>query len=242
MTNVKILRKKKGIVFCAAPSYRAVTPELAESLLRDGAKAVNIKFPLLNKLPQDGLQFAALAQKYRTGIWFRAEPGKVKELGKPPAKPKIRLVIPASFDEFVRENRATRMRYFAKPYPQHVTPGDMRMLLHSPFKFLKKADAVLLLRGGKVAGMFIVMPGKTSDGEPYMLLAWSCISPELTKAERRDAHYQASRWLKKMGAALPLYAAIHAFNVRSQKFHFKLGLRPEKVVIRQRRATRGKRK
>lgn len=232
----KIIRRDKDYLLCSVPSHNAVGTELVERHLHGKIKSAGFQFPVPRQMPQNGFCFPRVPDKYLLKLAFVAKPGGIKAIGKMSGKPKIRLVIPASPDETKKYFILTNDRYFTKPFGVFVTPQEMEQHCRFCEESAEKTDSVLLMKGEKLAGMFSLIRREPPGVEPYLLLAWSCISPELTKTERLDAHYQISRWLAKKCMGAELRAAIHVFNVRSQKFHFKLGMRPVRVVAQLRPA------
>jgi RimJ/RimL family protein N-acetyltransferase len=227
--KIEIIKRTKDSLRLRVPSHKAVTTELVERYLRGKIKSVGFLFPPV-KLPKDGLQFTHISGKYSMKLGFGVDAGKARQLGKPPRKPKLRLIVPATIEEARKAYHVTHTKYFVNKFKQHLSTKEKYVAGHPTWRWMDKTISVLLLRDSELVGMFTLIRWKMADGNPCRLILWSCISPELGAAERQEAHYQATRWLRRNNLELPLRAAIHAFNVRSQKFHAKLGMRPNMVT------------
>jgi hypothetical protein len=228
----KILRKGDDFIHCEVAYVKDITTRLLDSLLCGGIKTAYFRFPPLKKFPQDGLPFADVDARYALKLGFTARPGGIRRLGKISGRPKLHLAIPATPDEmadnYIRTDREYFLKHFAKLLPENEKGYSRRVVK----KGFANSDVVLLLLDGKTVGMACLNQPRERYGEMCRLLAWDCISPKLTKAQRLDAHYQLSGWLMKLCADVALTAHVDAFNVRSQKFHFKLGMRPDALAAR----------
>jgi hypothetical protein len=231
MPKAKLVKKGKDFVVLQVPSYTAVTGEMAEKYLHGNIKSILFRFPSPKALPENGVTFQRVDPKYATKLLFRCDSG-LKQLGKRPAKPLVRLVIPASGEELGRESRRTLTRFSLDTGGSYMSDRARRGYEKYIRDIAPKTNSIFIMKDGKILGMFSIVDDWKDGGKKCRLLAWSYIDASLSKAERADAHYQASRWLIKNTAGLQVIAGIYAANARSQKFHFKLGMRPVAVAIK----------
>jgi hypothetical protein len=227
----RIFRKGPGYIIYKIPSYKCVTQALVEQYPDTKGNAVYFEFPQVKKLPDEGIQFPEVTSKYYIHSYWRAPEG-LKTMGKPARKPLVRLVLPASGNELIRELRRTLTQYMLKPFKNQLPLPYFPLVRKYMRNISGKSNAVFIMKGEKIVGMFNLEGREYAQNKMFQYLEWSYLDASLTKAERADAHYQASNWLEKNTKGMLTTCGIFPFNVRSQKFHFKLGLRPFKIFAR----------
>ena len=121
-------------------------------------------------------------------------------------------------------------RYFKKPFRKYLSPRYLEEDKKYYSDLLPTSNTILIMKGDKRVGLYSLLKVKR-NGRFCKVVPFSFISHDLTKAERLDAHFQITNWIKNNADGLEVSGGVHAANVRAQRFAIKFGLKPVRVVV-----------
>lgn len=134
--------------------------------------------------------------------------------------------------EYRRMCQRTYTEYFFKPFREYQE-RDYKKENRDFFKnHFPKTKGISVRRGGKVVSMMSVlhMPADGKAYRPMSWITWVWVDARLSKEERKAIHGMLGGWLKRLPGKY-FGGAIHAVNIRSQKWFMRMGARPVQVFF-----------
>lgn len=174
-----------------------------------------------NPLPED---------KYICRINYLAGRKQVRATGGRAADAGLTLQPFRNFKEHKTLELWSHDKYFAKPFKKYMSPAH-KAEARVYYKMLKDTESAVLRRGAKSVGMITMLrlPGANLP-KPLHWITWVWIAPELSPAERRQAHTLLAGWMKNNSIKY-VGCSVHSANVRSQKWFLKMGFKPVRVFF-----------
>ena len=137
-----------------------------------------------------------------------------------------------SMAEYKRTTMRTHKRYFVNPFSAYMAGNHKEEDRVYYSQYLPKTKGISVRKAGKIVGMMSIIrfPKNGRSYTPCSWISWLWVDGALPKEERKAAHAMLGGWLKKLPGRY-FGGAIHAVNLKSQRWFLKMGARPVQVFF-----------
>jgi hypothetical protein len=227
MKHLELLAKNENVLLYYTKDYALITDKLIASM--EWPKAVPLLGFAFNPFaPKGGCLGKKVKGDYVVRYMYGAKTSSLKPVGKEMKSSPLTLRPPKNAKETLAITKATLGKYTAGNRSKNGTRFSEEVKNY--LAMIRKVRSVLVFKDGKNVGIASLLDGVRLEGGKCSTLTWLWISPQLPPAQRKDALYKATKWVKDN--ALEYIASCEfAYDRKSQQQDSQMGLKPYRIFF-----------